>query len=89
MEKVSSSHFPENQLGASLKGGLPARRERLRGHFPENQLGASLKGNEYQLLRRCFSNFPENQLGASLKAFGVIFLPLPVLTSPRTNSGPH
>ena len=35
--------FPENQLGASLKG-LDARPlRRRRGDFPENQLGASLK----------------------------------------------
>ena len=36
-------HFPENQLGASLKHLVVQDALAGRPHFPENQLGASLK----------------------------------------------
>ena len=36
-------HFPENQLGASLKLDLDFERRPRPLDFPENQLGASLK----------------------------------------------
>ena len=37
------SHFPENQLGASLKLFYSGKDATFNRHFPENQLGASLK----------------------------------------------
>ena len=39
------SYFPENQLGASLKVGVPGGDRGALPDFPENQLGASLKAN--------------------------------------------
>ena len=41
--RLSRSNFPENQLGASLKGRHCRNLADRDDHFPENQLGASLK----------------------------------------------
>ena len=61
------SHFPENQLGASLKRAPGAPDDLGRRHFPENQLGASLKLVAAVPMPGMAVDFPENQLGASLK----------------------
>ena len=39
-------YFPENQLGASLKGAIFADTGHEHPDFPENQLGASLKATK-------------------------------------------
>ena len=58
-------------------------------HFPENQLGASLKLHFLVVGDQDRENFPENQLGASLKPGAFTEQTVKLVTSPRTNSGPH
>ena len=43
------THFPENQLGASLKAETTYIPHLQEPYFPENQLGASLKGRDYRI----------------------------------------
>ena len=89
MRRLNRSYFPENQLGASLKGDRRRDRHRDGADFPENQLGASLKAALGPDGGTALRDFPENQLGASLKATRRPQENHHAETSPRTNSGPH
>ena len=70
-DAVPRDHFPENQLGASLKLAVAVLAGEAELDFPENQLGASLKPGacEFPLLER-YSHFPENQLGPGVRRAG-------------------
>ena len=62
-------HFPENQLGASLKGQDGERSDPVITGLPREPTRGLIEGppsgSSFMVLR---SYFPENQLGASLKA---------------------